>query len=85
MQVGNGCVSAFVFAALLTFADGRYIGAILDCNGLRPARYYLSTDDILYMSSEVGVTDIQPEQILHKVSADPLPQLAKMAVAVFDA
>ncbi|VDN99554.1 unnamed protein product [Rodentolepis nana] len=44
--------------ALIVFSDGRYIGAILDRNGLRPARYYTTTDGMIYMSSEVGVVDI---------------------------
>ncbi|CUT99364.1 glutamate synthase [Echinococcus multilocularis] len=44
--------------ALVVFSDGRYIGAILDRNGLRPARYYTTTDGMIYMSSEVGVVDL---------------------------
>ena len=54
-------------SALLTFTDGRFIGAILDRNGLRPARYYLTDDDHLYMSSEVGVTDLPVEAVVLKV------------------
>ncbi|CAB3410195.1 unnamed protein product [Caenorhabditis bovis] len=53
--------------ALLAFSDGRYIGAILDRNGLRPARYYLTDDDHLYLSSEVGVNDIEIGTIVKKV------------------
>ena len=53
--------------ALLTFTDGRYIGAILDRNGLRPSRYYVTKDNFMYMSSEVGVTDRLPEEVLRKV------------------
>ncbi|VDQ13967.1 unnamed protein product [Trichobilharzia regenti] len=45
---------------MIVFSDGRYIGAILDRNGLRPARFYATSDDMVYMSSEVGVVDIQP-------------------------
>uniref|UniRef100_A0AC35U6V7 Glutamine amidotransferase type-2 domain-containing protein n=1 Tax=Rhabditophanes sp. KR3021 TaxID=114890 RepID=A0AC35U6V7_9BILA len=52
--------------ALVTFSDGRYIGAILDRNGLRPARYYLTSDDYIYLSSEVGVNDIPIEKIIKK-------------------
>ncbi|VDN35329.1 unnamed protein product [Dibothriocephalus latus] len=44
--------------ALVVFSDGRYIGAVLDRNGLRPARYYATTDGMVYMSSEVGVVDL---------------------------
>ncbi|VDP60811.1 unnamed protein product [Schistosoma mattheei] len=47
--------------SLIVFSDGRYIGAILDRNGLRPARFYATSDDMVYMSSEVGVVDIQPD------------------------
>lgn len=52
--------------ALITFTDGRYIGAILDRNGLRPSRYYVSDDDIMYMSSEVGVVNIKSENVIEK-------------------
>lgn len=51
------------------FTDGRYIGAILDRNGLRPARYYATSDDMVYLSSEVGVIDTEAStevQILQK-------------------
>ncbi|KJH42551.1 class II glutamine amidotransferase [Dictyocaulus viviparus] len=53
--------------ALLAFCDGRYVGAILDRNGLRPARYYLTVDDHLYLSSEVGVNDHDVDSIVKKV------------------
>lgn len=52
--------------ALLTFTDGRYVGAILDRNGLRPSRYYQTHDGIVCMASEVGVFDVAPERIKHK-------------------
>ncbi|XP_025097686.1 putative glutamate synthase [NADPH] isoform X1 [Pomacea canaliculata] len=57
--------------ALLTFTDGRYIGAILDRNGLRPSRYYVTRDNFMYMSSEVGVTDRKPEEIIQKGRLKP--------------
>merc|ERR1719174_1706299 len=41
--------------AMLAFTDGRYIGATLDRNGLRPSRYYVTDDDTVLLSSEVGV------------------------------
>lgn len=53
--------------ALLTFTDGRYIGAILDRNGLRPSRYYLTDDNHVVMASEVGVLDIPQQNVVHKV------------------
>lgn len=46
--------------------DGRYIGAILDRNGLRPSRYYLLKSNHLIMASEVGVVDVDPSEVLKK-------------------
>ena len=48
--------------ASIAFTDGKYIGAVLDRNGLRPSRYYLTHDDRVIMASEVGVLPIDPEQ-----------------------
>jgi len=53
--------------ALLAFSDGRYTGAVLDRNGLRPSRYYLTSQNYLYMASEVGVCTAKPEDIVQKV------------------
>ena len=44
------------------FSDGDVMGAVLDRNGLRPSRYYITDDDNLILSSEVGVLDIDPIQ-----------------------
>jgi glutamate synthase (ferredoxin) len=52
--------------AAVAFTDGIQIGAVLDRNGLRPARYYVTKDDIVVMASEVGVLDISPDRILKK-------------------
>lgn len=52
--------------AAMGFSDGTVVGAILDRNGLRPARYYVTKDDLVIMASEVGVLDIDPERILSK-------------------
>ena len=57
--------------ALLTFTDGKYIGAILDRNGLRPARYCLTSDNTLVMASEVGVVDLDDEKIILKSRLKP--------------
>ncbi|KAL4232715.1 hypothetical protein ACF0H5_007403 [Mactra antiquata] len=57
--------------ALLTFTDGRYIGAILDRNGLRPSRFYVTKDNHLYMSSEVGVTDCRNCDVIQKGRLKP--------------
>ena len=50
--------------AAVAFTDGRFIGATLDRNGLRPARYAVTKDDMVVMASEAGVLDIAPENIL---------------------
>ncbi|PLT29968.1 glutamate synthase large subunit [Peribacillus deserti] len=55
----------------ISFTDGRQIGAILDRNGLRPARYYVTKDDYIIFSSEVGVIDIDPENVLYKDRLSP--------------
>ena len=49
--------------AAIAFTDGRNIGAVLDRNGLRPARYIVTKDDFAVMASEVGVLDIEPQDI----------------------
>ncbi|MDA8429656.1 MAG: glutamate synthase large subunit [Geobacteraceae bacterium] len=57
--------------AAIAFTDGRSIGAVLDRNGLRPSRYYVTTDDLVIMASEAGVLPIEPERILHKGRLQP--------------
>ncbi|WP_088050269.1 glutamate synthase large subunit [Virgibacillus dakarensis] len=55
----------------ISFTDGRQIGAILDRNGLRPARYYVTKDDYLIFSSEVGVIDVEEGNVLYKDRLSP--------------
>ena len=57
--------------ASVAFTDGTQIGAVLDRNGLRPSRYYITKDDLVIMASEVGVLDIEPERILRKNRLQP--------------
>jgi glutamate synthase domain-containing protein 2/glutamate synthase domain-containing protein 1/glutamate synthase domain-containing protein 3 len=57
--------------ASIAFTDGTVIGAVLDRNGLRPSRYYVTTDDLVIMASEVGVLDIPPERIALKERLHP--------------
>ena len=52
--------------ASILFSDGDIMGAVLDRNGLRPSRYYVTTDDMLILSSEVGVLPIPEEKIRQK-------------------
>ncbi|MGD9841725.1 MAG: glutamate synthase large subunit, partial [Steroidobacteraceae bacterium] len=57
--------------ACIAFTDGTQIGAILDRNGLRPSRYYVTKDDLVVMASEAGVLDIPPQDIVHKGRLQP--------------
>ncbi|HJV35306.1 MAG TPA: glutamate synthase large subunit, partial [Geomonas sp.] len=57
--------------AALTFTDGRIIGAVLDRNGLRPCRYYLTDDDLVIMASEAGVLQVPPEKVIKKGRLQP--------------
>jgi len=57
--------------AAVAFTDGRQIGATLDRNGLRPARYLVTTDDQVIMASEIGVLDIPPEKIARQWRLQP--------------
>ena len=57
--------------AAISFTDGRLIGAVLDRNGLRPCRYYITSDDRVIMASEAGVLPVPPEKVLHKGRLQP--------------
>ncbi|HBC79087.1 MAG TPA: glutamate synthase large subunit [Bacteroidales bacterium] len=57
--------------ASLIFSDGRYIGGMLDRNGLRPSRYVLTTNDLIVMGSEAGVQTFKPEEIKEKGRLKP--------------
>ncbi len=57
--------------ASVAFTDGTVIGAVLDRNGLRPSRYWVTDDDLVVMASEVGVLDIAPERIVKKGRLQP--------------
>ena len=57
--------------ASIVFTDGKYIGAVLDRNGLRPSRYYITHDDRVIMASEVGVLHIEPQNIKVKGRLQP--------------
>lgn len=57
--------------ALVSFTDGRYIGAVLDRNGLRPSRFYITKENVLVMASEVGVYDVHPENVVLKSRLKP--------------
>ncbi|MEE8236816.1 MAG: glutamate synthase central domain-containing protein, partial [Gammaproteobacteria bacterium] len=57
--------------ASIAFTDGQYIGAVLDRNGLRPSRYYLTHDDRVIMASEVGVLPLDPAMVKYKGRLEP--------------
>ncbi|MGN6369973.1 MAG: glutamate synthase large subunit [Phycisphaerae bacterium] len=57
--------------ASVAFTDGTFIGAVLDRNGLRPSRYYVTKDDLVIMASEVGVLPIPPETVAKKGRLQP--------------
>ncbi|MBM3223784.1 MAG: glutamate synthase large subunit, partial [Candidatus Tectomicrobia bacterium] len=57
--------------ASIAFTDGVRVGAVLDRNGLRPSRYYVTKDDLVIMASEVGVLDVPPERVLLKQRLQP--------------
>lgn len=57
--------------ASILFSDGDLMGAVLDRNGLRPSRYYITEEDTLILSSEVGVLDLDPQKILVKERLKP--------------
>jgi len=57
--------------ASIAFTDGTMVGAVLDRNGLRPSRYYVTKDDLVIMASEVGVLPIEPERIALKGRLEP--------------
>ncbi|WP_273124690.1 glutamate synthase large subunit [Metabacillus sp. HB246100] len=55
----------------ISFTNGKQIGAILDRNGLRPARYYVTKDDYIIFSSEVGVIEVEESDVLYKDRLSP--------------
>jgi glutamate synthase (NADPH/NADH) large chain len=57
--------------ASIAFTDGTVVGAVLDRNGLRPSRYWVTADDLVIMASEVGVVDVEPSRIVHKGRLQP--------------
>ncbi|MFN2341255.1 MAG: glutamate synthase central domain-containing protein, partial [Halanaerobium sp.] len=57
--------------AAMAFTDGTQVGAVLDRNGLRPSRYYLTDDDLLILASEVGVLDLPEKNIISKQRLEP--------------
>ena len=67
--------------AAMAFTDGRTIGALLDRNGLRPARYLVTHDDLIIMASETGVLPVKPEDVKKKGRLQPGKMLLVDTVA----
>ena len=61
--------------ASIAFTDGTVIGAVLDRNGLRPSRYWVTDDDLVIMASEVGVLDVDPAKVVQKGRLQPGPHV----------
>ena len=57
--------------ACVTFTDGKQVGAVLDRNGLRPSRFWVTDDGLVVLASEVGVLDFAPERIIRKGRLQP--------------
>ncbi len=57
--------------ACITFADDRFVGAVIDRNGLRPSRYYVTDDGQVIMASEFGVVEIEPKRVVKKDRLEP--------------
>jgi glutamate synthase (NADPH/NADH) large chain len=57
--------------ALIAFTDGTVIGAVLDRNGLRPGRYWITADGLVILASEVGVLDIEPARVVRRGRLQP--------------
>jgi len=67
----SGLMEPWDGPAAVTFTDGRYVGSLLDRNGLRPARYTITKDGFMVMASEAGVLDFAPEEVADKGALRP--------------
>ena len=71
LQYSGDCIEPWDGPAALAFSDGRQVGAILDRNGLRPCRFSLSEDGLVYAGSEAGLIDMDPERVIHSGRLGP--------------
>src|SRR2546429_6999930 len=71
-----GLIEPWDGPAALAFSDGRVVGAALDRNGLRPARYTLTSNGLLILASESGVVSVEPEDIVEKGRLGPREMLS---------
>ena len=70
-QYSSSMIEPWDGPASIVFTDGKKVGAVLDRNGLRPSRFYLTDDDKVIMASEVGVLPIDPERVIKKGRLQP--------------
>src|SRR5277367_4678209 len=65
------CLEPWDGPAALSFTDGRFVGAALDRNGLRPCRFFVTDDDLVVVGSEAGLVDLDPEKVVHSGRLGP--------------
>jgi glutamate synthase (NADPH/NADH) large chain len=65
------CLEPWDGPAALAFTDGRFVGAALDRNGLRPCRFFVTEDDLVVVGSEAGLVDLDPEKVIHSGRLGP--------------
>ena len=70
-QYSSSMIEPWDGPASIVFTDGKKVGAVLDRNGLRPSRFYLTDDDKVIMASEVGVLPVNPERVIKKGRLQP--------------
>ncbi len=70
-QYSSSMIEPWDGPASIVFTDGKKVGAVLDRNGLRPSRFYLTDDDKVIMASEVGVLPIDPQRVIKKGRLQP--------------
>jgi glutamate synthase (NADPH) large chain len=70
-QYHSSLMEAWDGPADIAFTDGTFVGAVLDRNGLRPSRIWITSDDTVIMASEVGVLDIDPAKVVRKIRLQP--------------
>jgi glutamate synthase (NADPH/NADH) large chain len=70
-KYAGDCAEPWDGPAAISFADGALVGAILDRNGLRPCRYFVTEDHLVVLGSEAGLVDLDPETIVHSGRLGP--------------
>ena len=80
LQYSGDCMEPWDGPAALAFTDGHQVGAILDRNGLRPCRFALNDEGLVYAGSEAGLVDMDPDRIVHSGRLGP----GQMIVADLD-